>query len=123
MGYTDDIQEGISMIDDSKSMLFTDDGWFTTREPGRNDIYIFCYGRDHRAALAAFYAVSGPPPVLPRWSLGNWWSKYCKSCSSCLKRNKLTRLDPYKQDEYMALMDKFQEEKIPLSVAVVDMDW
>jgi hypothetical protein len=23
----------------------------------------------------------------------------------------------------MALMDKFQEEKIPLAVAVVDMDW
>jgi hypothetical protein len=33
------------------------------------------------------------------------------------------RPDPYKQDEYMALMDKFQEEKIPLAVAVVDMDW
>jgi alpha-glucosidase (family GH31 glycosyl hydrolase) len=33
------------------------------------------------------------------------------------------RSDPYKQDEYMALMDKFQEEKIPLAVAVVDMDW
>ena len=32
-------------------------------------------------------------------------------------------VDPYKQDEYMALMDKFQEEKIPLAVAVVDMDW
>jgi hypothetical protein len=35
----------------------------------------------------------------------------------------LMRPDPYKQDEYMALMDKFQEEKIPLAVAVVDMDW
>ena len=110
------------MIDDSKSMLFTDDGWFTTRQPGRSDIYIFCYGRDHRAALAAFYAVSGPPPVLPRWSLGNWWSKYCRSLMLGLYR-KADFVDPYKQDEYMALMDKFQEEKIPLSVAVVDMDW
>jgi len=35
----------------------------------------------------------------------------------------LMRPDPYKQDEYMALMDKFQEEKIPLAVTVVDMDW
>lgn len=32
-------------------------------------------------------------------------------------------VDPYTQDEYIALMDRFKEEKIPLSVAVIDMDW
>lgn len=73
---------GISVLDDSDSMLFTEDGWFTTREEGRKDIYLFCFGSDHREALKAFYAVSGAPPVLPRWALGNWWSKYCKSRSS-----------------------------------------
>ena len=32
--------------------------------------------RLRRARCEAFYAVSGPPPVLPRWALGNWWSRY-----------------------------------------------
>ena len=27
-------------------------------------------------ASGALYAVSGPTPVLPRWALGNWWSRY-----------------------------------------------
>ena len=78
-GYGIISKTGISMLDDSMSMLFTDDGWFTMRDPGRSDIYLFCFGANHRAALQAFYAVSGPAPVLPRWSLGNWWSKYCAS--------------------------------------------
>lgn len=69
---------GISMIDDPHSMLFNEDGWFTTRKPGRKDIYLFCYGPNHREAIKAFHLISGAPPVLPRWALGNWWSKDCE---------------------------------------------
>lgn len=73
-------QNGISIIDDTDSMLFTSEGWVTTRpnSEGRSDIYIFGYGSDHREALQAFYAISGKPPVLPRWALGNWWSRFCQ---------------------------------------------
>jgi len=31
--------------------------------------------------------------------------------------------DPYTADGYLALMDKFKEEQIPLAVSVLDMDW
>jgi hypothetical protein len=44
---------------------------------------------------------------LPRWALGNWWSRY----------------HPYSDESYLALMDRFKEERIPFSVAVIDMDW
>ena len=53
--------------------------------------------------------VIGGPSTVGHWS---------ENCS-----RETDFVDPYKQDEYMALMDKFQEEKIPLAVAVVDMDW
>jgi alpha-glucosidase (family GH31 glycosyl hydrolase) len=102
-------RNGFSNIDDSTSMLFDEDGFVASRKPGhdRVDGYLFAYGHDYRAAVKALYNLSGPQPLLPRWALGNWWSRYYA----------------YRADEYLALMDRFQEEKIPLSVAVLDMDW
>jgi hypothetical protein len=99
---------GYAHIDDSSSMLFNEDGFAASRRLGtRSDGYLFAYGHDYRAAVKALYALSGPQPLLPRWALGNWWSRYYA----------------YKADEYLALLDKFQEEEIPLAVAVLDMDW
>jgi alpha-glucosidase (family GH31 glycosyl hydrolase) len=79
--YDTDHQNGVSIIDDSKSMLFTSDGFVAarTQDVGRSDIYIFGYGQDYREALNAYYTVSGKSPVLPRWAFGNWWSRFCTS--------------------------------------------
>ena len=99
-------RDGYAVLDDSGSLLF-DDGWFTTREPGSVDLYLFGHGRDYRGALADFYRLTGPQPLLPRFTLGNWWSRY----------------HPYSADEYRALMERFAAERIPFSVAVLDMDW
>ncbi|KAH7369433.1 glycosyl hydrolase [Plectosphaerella cucumerina] len=99
---------GFAAIDDSTSMLFDANGWVTTRRPDqRVDCYVFAYGRDYKAAVKALYALSGNTPELPRWSLGNWWSRFHR----------------YSAAEYLELMDKFKAEGVPLSVAVLDMDW
>lgn len=102
-------EKGSSSLDDSESFLFEKDGFVGARRPGpgRIDGYLFAYGHDYRAAVKAMYAISGSPPLLPRWSLGNWWSRYYE----------------YSADSYLALMDKFQESEIPLCVGVIDMDW
>lgn len=100
-------RQGFAELDDSRSFLFTDDGWVAPRTGGGIDLYVFTYGLDHAEALTAFYALSGPQPVLPRWALGNWWSRYY----------------PYSADEYLALHDRFEAEHLPFSVAVIDMDW
>jgi hypothetical protein len=63
---------GVALIDDSGSFVFEDDGWVSPRNSGRIDLYLFAYGHDFDEALEAFYALSGPQPVLPRWALGNW---------------------------------------------------
>lgn len=101
-------RKGFANIDDA-SMLFSDDGFIAPRKPGsdRVDSYLFCYGHDYRDAVKALYRVSGPQPLLPRWALGNWWSRYYE----------------YTADSYLNLMDTFREKRIPLSVAVIDMDW
>lgn len=104
-------RDGIAVLDDSNTMLFEKDGWIGTRreakEGDRVDGYAFLYGHDYRDAIRAYYAVSGSQPLLPRFSLGNWWSRY----------------HVYTADEYMGLMDRFDREEVPISVATIDMDW
>lgn len=101
-------RKGVGVVDDSASFVFTDDGWVSPRPADdRLDIYVFSYAHDYAEALRAFYAVSGSTPVLPRWALGNWWSRYHR----------------YTADEYHELLDRFDAEGVRFSVAVLDMDW
>lgn len=100
---------GYSMIDDSTSMVFGADGSLTARgaEPGSLDLFVFAGGHDHVATMQDFYSLSGPQPLLPKFALGNWWSRYYR----------------YTESEYLQLMDAFRAEHLPFSVAVIDMDW
>ncbi|MDQ1743159.1 MAG: hypothetical protein QOE23_1498 [Pseudonocardiales bacterium] len=100
-------RNGYAVIDDSQSLVIGDDGWVSPRPGTDEDLYVFAYGRDYSQALQALYALSGPQPLLPRWALGNWWSRYHR----------------YSDTEYLALLDRFAAEGIPFSVAVLDMDW
>lgn len=98
---------GFAVLDDSRSLLLESDGWVAPRPPGRTDLYLFAYGHDYAAAVQAMYALSGHPPVLPRWTLGNWWSRYHR----------------YTADGYRELIERFRAEGLPFSVSVIDMDW
>ncbi|MDQ7876527.1 glycoside hydrolase family 31 protein [Microbacterium sp. QXD-8] len=98
---------GVAAIDDSTSFVFTDEGWVAPRPRGGRDLYIFAYGHDYPAALRALYSVSGSQPVVPRWALGNWWSRYHR----------------YTSGTYLELLDRFEAEGVRFSVAVLDMDW
>ena len=75
--------------------------------PGYQDLYLFAHGRDYRAALADFAAVSGPIPMPPRYAFGAWWSRNWA----------------YTDREILALADDFDAYGVPLDVVVVDMDW
>ena len=98
---------GRSWFDDSGTRLLEEDGSTAPRRPGNTDAYFLCYGHDYTGAIADFYRLCGAPPMVPRWALGNWWSRYRR----------------YTADDYLALMDRFRSEGYPFSVAVLDMDW
>ncbi len=98
---------GFSLLDDSDSLALLPDGWVEPRKKGGKDLYFFGYGHDYREALKDFYHLCGPAPMLPRYAFGNWWSRYY----------------PYTEETYGQLMDRFEAEKVPFTVAVVDMDW
>ena len=101
-------RSGWAIVDDSRSLIFDPDGWLTARTaPDNLDLYFFGYGRDYVACLQDFQKVSGKTPLIPRWALGNWWSRFWA----------------YTQDELQALMAAFEAHQVPLSVCIVDMDW
>lgn len=100
-------RNGFSVLDDSQSMLLGEDGKLTPRANPETDLYFFGYGRDYEACLRDYYRLSGAVPMLPRWALGNWWSRYHE----------------YTEESYLQLMDRFAAQQVPLSVAVIDMDW
>lgn len=95
------------VLDDSKTLALNDDGWVEVRDASKIDIYLFGYADDYLGCLKALYHLTGKTPLLPRFALGNWWSRY----------------HAYTQEEYKELMDKFMEKNLPFSVAIIDMDW
>lgn len=97
---------GVTALDDSKTVLINSDGTLKER-PKCSDTYYFAYGHDYRGCLKDFYKLCGEVPLVPRYCLGNWWSRY----------------KAYTQEEYLSLMKSFKEKEIPISVATIDMDW
>lgn len=100
-------RSGAAVLDDSSSLVLCEDGRVLPRHNAESDKYYFLYGEEYIKAVQDFYKIAGSTPLIPRYALGNWWSRY----------------KAYTQDEYLALMRRFKKEEIPITVATVDMDW
>ena len=97
---------GVSVMCDSSSLLVMEDGSIAPR-PKCSDRYYFAYGHDYLGQLRDFFKLTGEVPLIPKYALGNWWSRYYA----------------YTQEEYQALMQKFIDKELPITVATIDMDW
>ena len=116
-------RDGWAILDDSNSCVIVPekeirgkhnpyDAWVLPRKSlvgdgNYEDLYFFGYGHEYIKAIEDFYKLTGSQPLLPRFALGNWWSRYYR----------------YHQDEYLQLHNRFKREGIPFSTAVIDMDW
>ena len=98
---------GYTVLDDGKSALVTEDQWVRPRGREAVDLYFFGYGHSYMECLRDFYRLSGHTPLLPRYALGNWWSRFYR----------------YTEESYLELMEDFHARELPFSVAVIDMDW
>lgn len=101
-------RSGGALFDDSKNVIFTDDGWVGPRpDVALQDWYFFGYGHDYKAALQAYTAFGGEIPMIPRFILGGWWSRYWA----------------YSEQDLRDLVAEFEAHDVPLDVLVIDMDW
>lgn len=99
-------RNGVSVMDDSRSLIINSDGTISPR-PKCTDVYWFAGYKDCLSQLKDFFRLTGEVPLIPKYALGNWWSRY----------------RAYTQDEYRALMQKFIDKGLPITVATIDMDW
>ncbi len=99
-------ENGYGIIDDSESLILNKDGLVKERQQ-TTDIYFFGYGLEYREAIQDFYQLTGNYPQIPKYMLGNWWSRFWE----------------YNDESMKELVTKFSDYKIPLSVFIFDMDW
>ena len=99
--------DGFASFDDSNSRIIAQDGTLLEPIVGHIDIYVFMYDRDFKQALFDYFKITGSPAMIPRYALGNWWSRNVTYDDKSL--NELTK--------------KFEKKKIPLSVILLDHDW
>ena len=99
--------EGFSSFDDSDTKLLNPDGTLFDRPEGHIDVYVFMYDKDFKEALIDYFKLTGFPELLPRYALGNWWSRNVS----------------YDDNSINELIHNFEKKKIPLSVLVLDHDW
>jgi alpha-glucosidase (family GH31 glycosyl hydrolase) len=101
-------RSGWAVVDDTNSLIFDPSGWLTRRSTSGNiDLYFFGFGNEFAECLRDFTKIAGPIPLIPRYLLGNWWSRYWT----------------YTQAELQTLVENFRKNDVPLSVCMVDMDW
>ena len=99
--------DGFVTIDDSKSILISENSNVFANKEKSIDLYLFMYNKDFGKCLKDYFILTGYPPMIPRYALGNWWSKEYT----------------YDDKSLMETLDKFKYENIPLSVILLDNDW
>jgi alpha-glucosidase (family GH31 glycosyl hydrolase) len=100
-------RDGWFYLDDSKTHLFNKD-WIETRpENSGSDGYFFGYGNDYKMALQNLVVISGKVPLPRKYILGSWYSRWYS----------------YTSEDYMNIVNEFDEHDIPLDILVMDMDW
>ncbi len=91
--------------------LLSRSGYFlyndTPYETGSQDLYLFYYGRDFSQALSDYKNLFGASPLIPRYSLGLWYSRF----------------PTFKADELKLLIREFEKNEVPLSMVVLDLEW
>ena len=99
--------DGIVSIDDSKSKIVMEDGTLGDPPEDHLDIYVFLYDRDFKQVLFDYFKLTGAPALIPRYALGNWWS-----------RNVV-----YRDQDVKDLVRNFEKANVPISIMVFDHDW
>ena len=99
--------DGFASINDSLSKILMEDGTLVDPPENHTDLYVFMYDHDFKHALADYFKITGEPALIPRYALGNWWSRNIK----------------YNDKNIPLLVKNFERKRIPLAVMLFDNDW
>lgn len=99
--------DGFVSLDDSPSLIVSQDGFLVPNTTPRVDLYVFMYRRDFGLCLKDYFQLTGFPNLIPRYALGIWWHK-----------NEI-----YNFNDIENLLDNFKRYDLPISVLLLDEFW
>jgi hypothetical protein len=102
-------KSGWYLLDDTRTAVWTADGWVAPRPAGDTlDGYLFGYGEDYSGALEDLAKLTGPAPLLPEYTFGNWYSRFYS----------------YSTDDYESqLLPQFKANGVSLDTLSLDTGW
>ena len=98
--------DGFASIKDENDLIL-ENGTVKPRENKNIDLYLFLYLKDFALCLKDYFLITGSPALIPRYALGNWWSKN----------------EEYNDLSLKDLVDDFKNKEIPLSILLLDKKW
>eukprot|EP01063_Lacrimia_lanifica_P029738 TRINITY_DN4590_c0_g1_i3.p1 TRINITY_DN4590_c0_g1~~TRINITY_DN4590_c0_g1_i3.p1 ORF type:complete len:994 (+),score=371.47 TRINITY_DN4590_c0_g1_i3:66-3047(+) len=104
---------GWALVDETGVPCLEDDDWWTDdngklfQNADEEDLYLFAHSQRYRDAMKDFRLVGGAIPMLPRSSLGVWFTRW---------------YDWSAQDAYH-LVAEYEHHGFPLDVLILDMNW
>ena len=99
--------DGFVSIDESNSIRFDENGTIIHNDGQNADIYVFLYNKDFGFCIQDYLKLTGMPALIPRYALGNWWSKD----------------DTSSANDYENLINTFYKNGIPLSILLLGKSW
>lgn len=101
-------RSGFSIVNDTLNYALDDErDWWDGPNVDLEDFYVFGHGHEYKAALSDFRLLGGAIPLLPKYALGVWFSRWYDYTSS-------SAADVVRQ---------FEMHSLPLDVFVLDMNW
>lgn len=97
---------GYFLYNDSNMPVYKNN-WPKKRNSNEQDYYLFIYNDDFEKGLMDYMTLFGKTPMIPRYSLGLWFSRY----------------PTFSQKETSTIIDKFDENNLPIDVLVLDLEW
>lgn len=99
--------DGFVCLDDSKTNIILENGDIISRDKDCMDLYLFMYLNDFGACLTSYFNLTGYPTMIPRFALGNWWSRDIS----------------YTDENVYELLKDFNENEVPISLLLLNHDW
>ena len=98
-------RSGFAIINDTANFALSSDQWWDGPDTDLVDVYILGHGWDYKAALHDFVQIGGKIPLLPRYALGVWFSRWYDFSSKSAA----------------SVVQGYEQRSIPLDVFVLDM--
>ncbi len=98
---------GFLLLNSYRSQWTISPGQLTIEADGPNADYILIYGPGMKAILRTYTALTGRPPLIPRWGFGLWVTSYPQE----------------HQDKVLEYVRKHREHEIPLDAVILDYHW